>query len=212
MFLESARTHRLYAAYALALTCGMRRGELTGLRWSHIDAAEGIINVKTQIAAADREPRGVVERDPKGTSERRIPVGPAIIALLQAHRDRWEQERADAGPRWVQEDTEFVFCSNRGEEYNPGHFTRTFTRLAADAGLPRICLHDARHTSATIGIAAGVDVKSMQTRMGHASPTTTMGIYVHPVNTAERQAANTMEDRIFRKPSTSEPEAPAIAA
>lgn len=198
-FLRAIRDHRLYAAYALALTGAMRRGELAGLRWEDIDLAAGIIHVRNQRAAVDREEGGVVERGPKGTSTRDIAIGSILVALLQEYRQRWEQERADAGSEWQQQAcAECVFCSRRGRPYYPGHLARTFTRLAAETGLPVICLHDARHSSATVGLSAGIDVKTMQGRLGHADAATTIDVYGHPVAAAEREAARILENRMLR--------------
>lgn len=210
-FLRAVRPHRLYAAYALALTCAMRRGELAGLRWEDIDLAAGVIHVRNQRTAVDREDGGVVERGPKGTSTRDIAIGPILVALLQEYWQRWEQERADAGTKW-QNTGGYVFCSKGGRPYYPGHLARTFTRLAAEAGLPVICLHDARHSSATVGLSAGVDVKTMQGRLGHADAATTIDVYGHPVARAEREAALIMENRMLLAPGASDDPPPAPAA
>jgi integrase len=195
-FLNATAGHRLHAAFVLALVCGMRRGELAGLRWQSV--CDGAINVrgpKANRAAADREPGGVVERSPKGTSERTIPIGPIITAVLEVRRAKWEAERAEAGTQWYGDS--YVFCSVRGRPHYPGHFTRTFSALVKGTGLPDITLHDARHTMATVALAGGVDIKTLQARLGHAQGSTTIDLYGHPVTSTQREAAANLETRFL---------------
>jgi integrase len=137
-------------AWALAIACGMRRGELAGLKWSKVDSDIGVVHVHWQRAVASGAVAGgVVEKEPKGKSRRSIAIGSALVALLREHqlRQQAEAERAGAAYRRGQ----YVFCNEDGAPYHPKFFTDRFRELCGTAGVPVIVLHDARHSSATVG-------------------------------------------------------------
>lgn len=197
-FLRLAVDERLYVAFVLAIVCGMRRGELAGLRWRAIDLDRGVLRVEKQRTTSESEEHegGVVEKAPKGTSERSIPLGSLLVPLLRQFRQVWETERAEAGDRWQGED--FLFVVNRGKArgrpYYPGYFANRFNQICDRYKLPRICLHDTRHSSASIGSAVvGVDIKTLQTRLGHADPKTLISIYLHQLSEGDRVASEGME-------------------
>lgn len=154
-FLTAAAHDRLYAAWVLAIVCGMRRGELCGLKWSKVDLDGGVVHVHWQRAVASgMVDGGVVEKEPKGKSRRSIAIGPALVALLRAHRDRQRAEKSLAGVAYRRGD--YVFCKEDGTPYHPKYFTDRFRELCMAAGVPVIVLHDARHSSATVGADHGV--------------------------------------------------------
>jgi len=134
---------------------------------------------------------GVVEKAPKGKSKRAIALGPALVAALRAHRARQDAEKALAGS--VYDDRGYVFCREDGKPYYPRYFTDQWEKCCAQAGVPVIALHDARHTSATTGADAGVPEHVMQRRLGHANGRTTREVYTHVLPDSERRAAELME-------------------
>ncbi|MDQ1619936.1 MAG: hypothetical protein QOE19_2505 [Actinomycetota bacterium] len=144
-FLRAAAEDRLYACWLLALVCGLRRGELAGLRWSELDPAQGTLGIVEQRTTdADWN---VVTTTPKGTSRRTIDLGPQALAALQAHRRQTAAERREWGRAWT--DTGLIFVREDGIGYHPSRITDLFQRLARQAGVPVIRLHDARHSCAT---------------------------------------------------------------
>ena len=194
-FLKAARDDRLYAAWVLATVCGMRRGELAGLRWSKIDFERGIIRTDWQrTIATGQGDHGVVEKETKGTSARNIAIGAAVIAVLREHKQRQEREKAVCGVLYRNEDR--VFCHQDGTGYRPGYLSTRFGALCVAAGVPQITLHDARHTSATVGADAGVPQHAMQNRLGHAEARMT-AYYTHVLPPAQRKAADIMEQTLL---------------
>ncbi len=203
VFLIAVRDDRLYAAWALAAICGMRRGELAGLRWSKVDLERGIVQADWQRTTATGEGEGgVVEKETKGSSARKIAIWAALIQILREHRERQDEERKRFGVLYHNEDR--VFCKEDGTAYRPASFTGRFATLCRRAGVPQIVLHDARHTSATVGADHGVPQHAMQDRLGHADSRVTAEIYTHVMPEAQRKAAEIMERVMLpgREPET----------
>jgi integrase len=195
-FLAGAGSDRLYVAWALAVVCGMRRGELAGLKWSKVDLDNGVIHVHWQRAVASGEINGgVIEKEPKGKSRRSIAVRPTLVALLGEHRVRRAAEENHAG--MVYRRHGYVFCREDGTPYHPKFFTDGFRELCVTTRVPVIVLHHARHSSATVGADHGVPQHAMQRRLGHAQSRTTQEVYTHVLPDAERRAAKIMEEAIL---------------
>jgi len=144
-----------------------------------------------RTTATGQGDRGVVEKETKGTSARNIAIGPAVIEILRQHRERQDRERELAGAVYRNEDR--VFCREDGTGYAPAFLTVRFAALCRAAGVPEIVLHDARHTSATVGADAGIPQHAMQDRLGHADSRITAEIYTHVLPAAQRRAAEIME-------------------
>jgi integrase len=167
-FLHHHLGHRLRAAWVMAVVVGTRRGELAGLKWSKVDLDRGVLFIHWQRTAPSG---GVPEKAPKGKSRRAVAIGPAMVAELQAHRERQRLEQQAAGALY--HDSDYVFCREDGKPYYPKYFTDHWAKACAAAAVPIIALHDARHTSATTGADAGVPEHVMQRRLGHADARTT---------------------------------------
>ena len=164
--LEAARTDRLGALYVLAVTAGLRQGELFGLYWKDVDLAAGCIHVVRQLV---RGAGGVPTlADVKSRAGRRLVEIPALaVAALREHRVRQLQERLALGEAW--QNSELVFSTTIGTPLSPTNVTRqSFRPLLKRAGLPQIRFHDLRHTSATLALAAGSTPRS--SRSGSATP------------------------------------------
>jgi integrase len=195
-YLAHHAEHRLFAAWVLAILCGLRRGELLGLKWDHVDLERGTLAVSWQRTTTSR--RGAVEKAPKGKSRRIIALGPVVVSVLQTHRDRQDREKAAAGELY--DDGRYLFCREDGRPHYPRYLTQQWAKHCRAADVPVIALHDARHTSATAGADAGVPQHVMQNRLGHASARTTDEIYTHVLDPSRRKAAELMENAIFPSP------------
>ncbi len=192
-FLHVAANHRLYACWLLALTCGLRRGELAGLRWRDVDLERGVLRIVSQRTTdADWK---IVTKEPKGTSRRTIDVGPLAVAALQAHWQQAQEERQQWGRAYS--DVGLVFAREDGTGYHPSRLSDMFQQLAAEAGVPIIRLHDARHSCATLALDAGIHPKVVQQLLGHASWSTTMDLYSHRVERLQKEAASRIEATLF---------------
>jgi integrase len=214
-FLDQVRNDRLYAAWLLLATTGMRRGEVAGLRWVDVDLDAGRVSPRRPRVVVNYE---VVVSEPKTAKGRRsLALDPATVAALREHRVRQLEERLAVGPRW--QDSGLVFTWPDGRPLHPERFSRWFEQHARAAGLPKIRLHDVRHSYATAALAAGIPAKVVSERLGHANIAITMDIYSHVLPGLDAQAAGTVarlilgdadneSDRPVDKMLTSGPRAP----
>jgi integrase len=195
MFLDQVRDDRLFAAWFLLCTTGLRRGEVCGLTWSAVDLDQGTLNVvKTIVSVAYRLEVG----EPKTAKGRRsIALDVATVGELRAHRIRQLEERVAWGSAF--DDQDLVFCKEDGSPIHPERLTIMFGRLSDAAGLPHIRLHDLRHSYATAALAAGVPVKVVSDRLGHANVGITSDLYMHVPDEMDRDAAERVADSILKR-------------
>lgn len=194
VFIERAREHRLFAAWLLAVTTGMRRGEVLGLAWEHVDLRRGRLSVVRNLTVVDYH--RVEFSEPKTAKGRRsIALDPATTAALKEHRKQQHEERLAAGPLW--QDDGLVFTREDGSPIHPQRFSHWFEQLTRGAGLPRIRLHDLRHSYATAALSAGIHAKVVSERLGHASVAITLDTYSHVHPALEEEAANTVAGLIL---------------
>ncbi|MEV7292454.1 site-specific integrase [Streptomyces microflavus] len=194
-FLAASRKDPLYAAFVLAITMGLRRGELVGLRWTDLDLDRRVLYVRQQT----QRRRGVLyDDDPKGRRRRAVPLPAMCIAPLRWHRMRQAEAKARAGESW--QEGGHVFVTRTGRPVEPRNVYRSFTRVAETAGLRVIRLHDARHGCATILTAAGVAPRVVMEILGHSQISITMDVYTHVVQDTQREAISHMDRLLKRRP------------
>jgi integrase len=185
------------AFYHLALTTGLRPGELCALRWSDLNIETGTISVQQSVQRI--KGMGRVVRQPKTAGSRRpIVLDADVIALLRRHRAEQNAERLRMGPLW--RDQGLVFCSGVGTALEHKQRHEVFTRICRRAGVPRIRPYDLRHTCASLLLAAGVHPKVVSERLGHSSVNLTLSTYSHVLPTLQQDAAETL-GRLLRKGS-----------
>jgi integrase len=188
-FLEYSARHRLFAAWLLISTTGMRRGEVLGLPWDHVDLKRGRVSVVRSLTVVRHD--RIEFSEPKTAKGRRsLALDPATVAALKAHRQHQREERLAAGPIW--QDAGLVFNREDGSPINPVRFTAWFGQLARDAELPKIRLHDLRHSYATAALSAGIAAKVVSERLGHASVAITLDTYSHVHPALQEEAAHTV--------------------
>jgi integrase len=188
-FLTEAQEDRLCALYLLAVTSGLRQGELYGLRWSDIDFPREAIRVN---ATLHRQVKAWELAEPKSATSRRMVAIPRfVIEALKEHRKRQVEERL-ASRAW--QENELVFCSIRGTPLRPQNVQRrSFKPLLRKAGLPDIRFHDLRHTAASLLLRAGEHPKVVQERLGHSSIALTMDLYSHLIDNMQAAAAEKLQ-------------------
>ena len=208
-FLAHVAEDRLFALWRTAATTGMRRGELCGLQWRHVDFEHSTLRVQQARVVVNWK---VVLSTPKTKNGRRsIPVGPGTLAALKAWRDAQADTLYDLG--FPQSPATYLFTDAAGEPLHPEKVTTLFNEhqdtlraaiLKAHAEahaegdppvLPRIRLHDVRHTYATLGALDGIPAKVMAERLGQ-DVMTYMQTYVHNLPGMSGSAAELLEARI----------------
>jgi integrase len=192
-FLRSLADDPLHPAFMFLATTGMRRGEALGLRWSDIDFSNLTASVEQTVIAVNHEVQFGSPKTEMG--ERPVDIDPGTMAALKAHRAAQNRTKLIMGPAWHEHD--LVFCRNDGNPLHPERFSRDFDKRVAKSGLPRIRLHDLRHTWATLALRAGVHPKVVQERLGHASISITLGIYSHVAPTMQKEAAAKVAGLMF---------------
>ena len=191
-FLEVIASHDLYPLYFLAATTGMRRGEVAGLLWRIVDLDTGRLTVSQQIVSVEYE---LIEDDLKTASSRRtIDLDEQTVNMLQRHRRHQLEQRMATGRRG---DDGFVFATTEGSPIHPDLISQTFQRFMAQIDLPKIRLHDLRHTHATILLQENVHPKVVSERLGHSSIAFTMTVYQHVMPGMQAEAAATFGAAVF---------------
>jgi integrase len=192
-FLLATRDHRMHALYVLALTTGMRQGELLGLKWGDLDVNAGVLAVRRSLQW--QRGNGYAFVEPKtARSRRKIHLSQMALAALRAHKDRQAWSRREAGEAWTE--TDLVFCDPLGGPLAPSHQTGVFKAASAAAGLPAIRFHDMRHTAATILLIRGIHVKLVSEMLGHSTIVLTLDTYSHLIPAMHGDAAAVM-DAVF---------------
>lgn len=184
--LETLRGRALYPIIALALGTGLRRSELLALRWKDVDLDGGALRVEQSLEQTKRG--GLVFRQPKTKYGRRtVTLAPTTVAVLREHRKVQQEQRLFLGLGKASDDA-LVFAAWDGSPRSPNALTKEWSLAMEKAGLT-VTLHSLRHTHASTLIASGLDVLTISRRLGHGSPSITLGVYGHLFKTDDRAAA-----------------------
>lgn len=187
----------------LAATTGARRGELCGLCWKAVDLERGLLTIATAVVhAADGS---LVPKGTKTHAARRVALDPGTVEVLRAHWAR-SCERAVVCDASLG-DGAYVFSRSPDSStpWPPNDITHAFIRLRNRLGLREVRLHDLRHFAATRLLSAGVPVRTVSGRLGHANAATTLGVYAHFLAESDREAAETLGELVSRSKSACEP-------
>ncbi|MCA1846049.1 MAG: site-specific integrase [Actinobacteria bacterium] len=185
----------------LAAAIGARRSELVALRWSDFNLDQGTVVVSRGVVLGAR---GLVEKDTKTHSARRIALNPGTVEALQAHLQRMIDTADACGATLAPNAFVFTFEPDGSQPARPESMSRSFRRLCEQAGITGVRLHDLRHYVATRLLAAGVDVRTVAGRLGHRNASTTLNVYSHFLAETDREAANVL-GRLFDEANGAEP-------
>ena len=191
--LKSIRHTHIYWPVLLALTTGMRRGEIFALRWKNVELDRGTLRVTESL---EQTKAGLRFKAPKTDRTRAITLPAFVIDELRRLKRKQAETLLRLGIR--QSGETLVCCREDGEPKQPGSVTGEFVRLTSKIeDLPRVRFHDLRHSHATQLLADGVHPKIAQERLGHSTITTTMDLYSHVTDTMQADAAARL-DAAFR--------------
>jgi len=188
-FLEACRDHRLSALFYLAISTGLRQGELLGLMWSDLDRTTGALRIQRQLRRVYGS--GLQFTDLKtAASRRQIIIGVETLDRLKAHRIAQLRERLFQAD-W--HDRDLIFTNALGGPIDPSKLYKIFRQILDAAGLPQIRFHDLRHTAASLMLSQGIHPKIVQERLGHSSINITLDTYSHIIPTLQQNAAGQIE-------------------
>lgn len=195
-FLELARWDRYFLAYFLALTTGMRKGEILGLRWKDIDYENKLLYVNQALTRGNK---GYVLNEPKtAAGKRKITLDKETLEALRLHKIQQNKEKLSLGEEW--QDHDLVIASSIGTPVNPQNMNRYWYPLLEKAGkhgVPKIRFHDLRHTHASHLLKKGIHIKVVSERLGHASVEITLNTYSHLLPGLQEAAAQQFGESLF---------------
>ena len=189
VLLEAAKGHPLEAAFVLGLTCGLRPGELLGLKWEDVDLDQGVLRISRAVSRVG----GTAQLGPTKTAssrrQLRLPAGTGDA--LRQHRVLQLARQAVMGEHWA--DLDLVFPTSRGTLLDPANLRRALRSVTEKAGLGRWHPHELRHSAASLLSAAGVPLEEVADVLGHASTRVTSATYRHRTSPTVDAAARPMQ-------------------
>ncbi len=188
-FLDHVKDNRLSALFVLAISCGMRQGEILGLQWSQVDLERARLTVRHTLTEKRGRITGLTE--PKSKAGTRVICLPAVaVRALRKHRELLFGEGL-AACAWV-------FPNSEGQPFLKSNFMRGFKALRSSCPtvLPQIRFHDLRHTCATLLLESGVQAKTVQEMLGHANIALTLQTYAHVLPSMRSDAAAKMDEAL----------------
>ena len=200
-FLNAVRGDRFEALYVLAITTGMRQGELLGLEWPDLDLDGGKLTIfrslhrtKRRRDPDDDSPWFQLRHPKTAGSRRTLEIPPLTVDALRGHAVRQRQQRLLADITWKEQ--KLIFTTRVGTPLDTTNVLHGFQKILAKAGLPKMRFYDLRHTHASLLIAEGVHPKKIAERLGHASIKLTMDLYGHLFEGSDKESAERMQ-KIF---------------
>ncbi len=191
--LDAIKHTRTYWPALIALTTGMRRGEVLGLRWKNVDLNGAAVRV---VESIEQTKSGLRFKAPKTEKTRAVTLPAFAVDELRRLKAQQAKDLASLG---IRQDGQTLVCGQAdGQPLQPRSLTHEFTRLVASLeDVPRVRFHDLRHSHATQMLLAGVHPKVAQERLGHSTITTTLDLYSHVTDTMQSDAAARL-DAAFR--------------
>lgn len=190
VFLREAWRSRYYALYLVALCGGLRRAELLGLQWQDVNWKEGSLLVRETVVHLPKPSRWLTKEPKSRTSRRRVILPPEALSVLRQMYER----RTSLQTR--------IFTHPDGRLWSARYIVgRDLPAVCRRAGLPRLRLHDLRHTIASLRLAWRHSPRAVQEFLGHSSVAFTLAVYAHVLPGDGQQAAMDIQKRLFEPPS-----------
>lgn len=191
LIIEAERVDEDLATFVrLAAVTGARRGELCGLRWDDIDLVNGSLSIARSVIGMRND--SLMIKDTKTHAGRRIALDPETIHALARQHKRHVERALAAGIDLAEGAYIFTTTIDGSRPRRPDGMSLAFIRLRRRAGVKELPLHSLRHFAATRMLAAGVPVRTVSGRLGHANAATTLNVYSHWVAAADQDAASTL--------------------
>ena len=184
-----------YLIILLGASVGLRRGEMAALQWKDIDLVKNTISISQNRVHTTM---GVLEKAPKTQAGKRtLTIGHDVAKALSDAKSIYDAAAANT-PGF--KNLGYVLFKENGAPFHPDSLTQKWERFVAKHNLPPIRLHDLRHSNATAMIAAGVNAKVVQHRLGHANISITLDTYTHVLPEMDQEAAEKLNNSLFSSP------------
>ena len=185
----------MYIPLLLLTTAGLRRGELVALRWDDVDFKTNTLKIRRNMVNGEN---GVIIKAPKSEAGiRDIRIGKEVMAELKDAQVQYLHDAMTYGYGF--QNLNLVVRQEDGSPIMPDSMTRKWTRFLESHNLPKIRLHDLRHSNATALIQAGVNPKVVQQRLGHSDVNITLNTYTHVLPEMDMEAAEKLDNIILKK-------------
>jgi len=189
--LLAASETEYYALFYIAVSTGLRQGEILGLKWSDLDWGTRHLKIQRQLQRVGG--KGLIFCEPKSRAGRRtIVLGRSAIDALRKHFKNQQLQRQAAGDEWIE--TDLIFTSSIGTPLDHRNVFRIYKELLKTAGLTDMRFHDLRHTAATIMLQQNVHPKVVQERLGHSDISLTLNTYSHVMPGMQEEAADKIDE------------------
>lgn len=199
--LDQLAGDRWLVLYRLLINLGLREGEALGLTWDAIDLKKGTIRIYRQLKRVPKKDgegkEFALQTTKKPASDRTLDLDEDMIRLLRAYHANQLEEKLIAGKRW--KDTRgLVFLTETGAPIHPSNLLKHFHKTLEAAELPKIRVHDLRHTCATLMLDAGISLVTVSKILGHSSVAVTAKIYAHALDKSKASAIAVLSGRLQR--------------
>ena len=191
---ESEENYKYVCFFILAIYTGFRLGELLGLEWKDVNFETNVITVN-RTCLYSKAKGGLYTETPKTKqSMRSLKVPQGVIDMLKKWYDLQDKQRKKVGSKWIE--TDRIFTKWNGltlDRTAPGYY---YKRFCERTGMRYVSTHSMRHLNASLLINAGIDVKTVQSCLGHSTAITTLQIYSHTFQSAQAAAMNAVADAL----------------
>ena len=197
---EDYTLYIFFVALSLELETGLRRGELAGLTWENVNLDENFIEIKGQLMYINGHTYYGEPKTEKG--KRQLYISDTVCDILRAYRFKQKQDFFYYQSKYYKNvfdgvAYDFVFVWEHGEVVHPLWYYKKLKKVLALCGITKnIRFHDLRHTNATMLLQSGIDIKTLQTRLGHADISTTLNVYVHSDMEQQKKAIKGLKEYI----------------
>lgn len=186
----------------IAASTGARRGEVCALRWTNLDTKRMTLTIERSIAEI---PGGLIEKGTKTHQNRRIALDAETLEVFEAQRAIATERASQVGMKIAPNAYVFSREPDCKKSWTPGNVTNQFQVIRDELGFRNLHLHSLRHFAATRLMTAGIPVRTVSGRLGHANPATTLAVYTHFVEASDQDAALVMEGLRSRPRKKAEP-------
>lgn len=190
--LDMVKDHRCRALWVLLIMLGLRRSEICGLRWEHVNFENATLRIEQSVQRVDGKLRELPTKTRRST--RTVPLPARCLYALADHHSALQAAAGQPGRPW--RPTGYVFATGNGTPLEPRNLTRMWTQLCDHLGIRRVPLHALRHTCVSLLLTLGIHPRIVMEIVGHSTIEMTMNTYGHVNINTQRTALDQLDDEL----------------